>query len=128
MPRLKGVRMSTGPTFVVEGEGEQTFGPDQTARHYNYPALPLLVADIQLYLDRRGIYGESERDFADVMSMLFPKGLMLVTNSDWVRYGLLHHVVGKLVRYANNFTEGGHPDSLRDMRVYLAMLQAEDER
>jgi len=91
-----------------------------------YPATHYLKADVGLYLERRQAYGPSEQDFGQVMTALFPDGLVLKTKQDWVRYGLLHQMVGKLVRYCNNFPEQGHADSLQDLRVYSGMLQAED--
>ena len=128
MNKLKGVRMVTEPGFAVEGDPTGGWTMSSIANGLSYPALPLLVQDAQLYLERRGQYGPSEQDFGDVMVALFPNGLKLVDRQDWVRYGLLHQIVGKLVRYANNFPDGTHSDSLRDLRVYAAMLQAEDDR
>jgi hypothetical protein len=35
--------------------------------------------------------------------------------------------VGKLVRYSQNWSSGGHGDSLHDAIVYMAILGTEDE-
>lgn len=122
--KMKGVKSSSAPTFVVEGEADHQFTASHVATVFGYPALPLLVSDVDLYLTRRGDYGASELDFGAVMDALFPNGLTIRGPDDWARYGVLHQIVSKLVRYCNNFPEFDHPDSLRDIRVYAAMLQA----
>lgn len=91
------------------------------------PAVPMLLAGVRLYRERRGTYGPSEQLFADVMTAMFPKGLTLTSREDWVRYGIFHQIVGKLTRYANDFFDP-HVDSIQDTKVYAAMLEAEDRR
>ena len=124
--KLPGVQTNTGPVFVVEGKGEEKFGPAAIEK-LGYPAIGLFWDDMQLYLERRAQYGPSEEGFGHLMAGLFPNGLTLQGQENWARYGLLHQIVAKLVRYCNNFPEHGHADSLRDLRVYAAMLQARDE-
>jgi hypothetical protein len=36
---------------------------------------------------------------------------------------LIVKCLGKLQRYAHNFSNGGHQDSARDLQVYAAMLE-----
>ena len=93
---------------------------------YN-PARPLLERALGTYSDRRGVYGPSEQKFADVMKALYPHGFILDRREDWVRFGLLTQIVGKLCRYSN-VPNTGHVDSVHDCGVYAFMLEAEDRR
>jgi len=91
------------------------------------PAEKLLKQAVQTYKDRRSDYGDSEKRFADAMIVLFPNGIHLQTHDDFVRYGLITQVVGKLVRYVT-MPYAGHVDSIHDLGVYSFMLEAEDRR
>lgn len=124
MPKLPFLKQAQPPVF--EDHEGVALQPGARLLHH-YPALYPLVGDPALYIERRGQYGDSEQGFGRVMDALFPEGLTIHGHEDWVRYGLFHQMVGKVSRYANNFSTGGHSDSLRDIRVYSAMLQAEDE-
>lgn len=91
----------------------------------NKIAADRLVELAELYRSRNAIYGDSFHQFGKVMAGLFPKGLpqVLVTETDWNRLAVVCHLVDKLIRYSNNFTAGGHPDSLDDIAVYSQILQ-----
>lgn len=87
----------------------------------------LLQHATETYQARGAMYGNSVDQYGAVMAALFPEGLVLCTTEGWARFGLLSMVVSKLTRYANNFTEGGHADSIHDLGVYAFMLQAQDQ-
>ena len=72
-------------------------------------------------------YGGAYKQHGHVMTALFPDGLELVEPEDYNRMGVVNMMVSKLVRYANNFDEGGHHDSLHDLSVYAAMLNDLDQ-
>jgi hypothetical protein len=93
----------------------------------SHPALPLLYRAASTYKERRAAYGASEQKFADIAMAMFPDGLHLRTRKDWVRYGMLHQIIGKLARYAKDFFIP-HIDSIHDIVPYAAMLEAEDRR
>lgn len=90
-----------------------------------FPALAPMEDAAETYRARRGTYGPSEQKYADVMMALFPDGLTLKTRRDWLRFGLYTQIVGKVARYANDFSNG-HVDSMHDTGVYAFMLEAED--
>jgi hypothetical protein len=85
----------------------------------------LFATAAETYLARRSVYGPSEEIFGAVMTAMFPNGLTLDSRRDWVRYGIFHQVVGKLTRYAADFSTG-HVDSIHDAGVYAFMLEDKD--
>lgn len=74
------------------------------------------------YEERNKLYGDNYKRHGLVMSALFPNGVQLNTMDDHNRFGILTQKVAKLTRYCQNFTTGGHADSLHDDMVYTAML------
>jgi hypothetical protein len=78
------------------------------------------------YEDRDRAYGSSYKTFGKVMALMFPEGLHLKTARDFNRFAVFMHTIGKPIRYAANFTKGGHDDSLRDTSVYATMLRSLD--
>ena len=79
-----------------------------------------------IYEERNKLYGDNYKRFGRIMKELFPQGLKLDGHDDFNRYGVFVQVVSKITRYAENFTRGGHADSLDDMAVYAMMLQELD--
>ena len=86
----------------------------------------ILAAAAKLQQEKDAEYGAGWRDFGPVMDALFPKGLTLVSPRDFGRFALFTLAAAKLSRYASNFDNGGHSDSLRDLSVYAAMLESLD--
>lgn len=82
---------------------------------------------IVLFEERNTKYGNSYQEFGALCVDLFPEGLVISTKEDWNRLGVLIQIVGKLKRYAANFKNDGHDDSLRDLSVYSAMMLQLDE-
>jgi hypothetical protein len=85
-----------------------------------------LVNALETHRERAHVYGRNDKMHGMVMAALFPDGAILVTAADHARFGLVTQLVSKLTRYATNFTNGGHGDSMRDMVVYAAMLEGMD--
>lgn len=80
-----------------------------------------------IYEERNKLYGDNYKRFGGIMLLLFPDGLELKTPDDFNRYGVFVQIVSKVSRYAEQFTKGGHPDSLDDNAVYSMMLQELDQ-
>jgi len=76
--------------------------------------------------ERNAIYGDNYKLHGEVMRALFPRGVTLTSASDFNRYGLVVQIVAKVSRYAQQFTNGGHDDSLLDLSTYAAMLREVD--
>lgn len=88
------------------------------------PSVPEIMAEAaETFKQRNALYGDSYKHFHEVMQVLFPEGLTLKTDDEWRRFGILFYLIGKVVRYCNNFTEGGHVDSAHDSGVYSFMLE-----
>lgn len=113
--------------LFVPPEPHAEFTSEQVTEAIMAPAAPMLEKMLETYRERRAVYGPSEQVFAETMLALFPHGLTLSTRTDWARYGLFHQLVGKLSRYAHDFFDP-HVDSIHDLSVYGAMLEAEDRR
>jgi hypothetical protein len=60
------------------------------------------------------------------MLAMFPDGIELKTYEDWMRMQFVMLDVVKSTRYAQNFKNGGHADSVHDKIVYAAMLESTD--
>jgi hypothetical protein len=80
--------------------------------------------------ERGKIYGESHKNFLDnarMMTGMFPNGVTLKSESDFARFILFTMCTVKMCRYANNFSKGGHEDSIHDQGVYSFILENYDE-
>jgi len=93
------------------------------------PTVPdFLRALGELYEERNKLYGDNYRLVGPRLKALFPRGLNLETESDFVRFALFIHIDNKISRYARTFCDGGHKDSLDDVSVYAQMLQEIDAK
>lgn len=78
------------------------------------------------FRERNAVYGNNYLNVGSLFCALFPKTLVLSNEKDYIRFHLLMLAVVKLTRYCNNWDEGGHQDSIRDMAVYSAMVESID--
>lgn len=76
---------------------------------------------------RDEVYGSRYKLHGKTLLAMFPEGIELLSADDFNRFTLLAMVVAKLERYASNFDQGGHQDSIHDAMVYSAMLESLDE-
>lgn len=90
-------------------------------------AADLLSEAADIFRQRHKVYGDNYRKVGKVMADLFPRGVELVTEDDHNRFHLFMLQVVKLTRYTENWDRGGHKDSMDDLAVYAAMLNAIDE-
>jgi hypothetical protein len=70
-------------------------------------------------------YGNNAIKVGDVLKVLFPNGLKLQTAADQRHWHLFTLLVVKLTRYVNCNMK--HKDSIHDLAVYAAMLEAETD-
>lgn len=90
-------------------------------------SVPDALLDLSnLYAERNKQYGDDYKLHGHIMVALFPEGVDLSTPAEFNRYSCLKEIVTKIARYANNFSKGGHKDSLDDITVYAQMLQELD--
>lgn len=89
-------------------------------------AADVLEKGAELYRERNQQYGDGFIVTGNVLAAMFPHGVELKTQQDFRRWHLFEWMVGKMVRYAANFSRGGHPDSMEDAVVYGAMVAFED--
>lgn len=90
-------------------------------------AADMLEAMAVTFRERNAVYGNNFERLGHALHSMFPQGLTIATPDDWTRlyFFMLQQV--KLSRYATNFTNGGHPDSVHDTAVYAALLEAFDD-
>lgn len=89
-----------------------------------------LQAGAETFRQRASQYGPSYILFGGVMDQMFPEGLHIkpMDVNSYIRLGLFVQIVGKLTRYAENLSAGGHKDSAHDIMVYAAMLEHATDR
>jgi hypothetical protein len=87
----------------------------------------MLQAASDLYEERNALYGDNYKRFGTIMVELFPEGVVITEAEDFNRFGVFVQMVSKITRYAEQFSKGGHVDSLIDTAVYATMLRELDE-
>lgn len=85
----------------------------------------ILMQSADTYDERNAIYGDTYKDIGDVLDIMVLNP-DLNTPQDHNRFRLFSDVVSKLMRYAAQFNNGGHADSLHDAITYAAMLSETD--
>ena len=81
----------------------------------------------ELQRSREKTYGFAYQKKGHVMQALFDEPVNLGTENSYNRFGILNLIVSKIIRYAENFDDGGHRDSLDDISVYAQILAELDE-
>jgi hypothetical protein len=82
----------------------------------------LLAAMAETFRERNAVYGDNFRNVGPALQALFPAGVLQSTASDHEAFHLLSLIVVKLSRFANAGLM--HRDSIHDVAVYAAMLEA----
>lgn len=77
---------------------------------------------VETFKERGAIYGDNYKRVGDVMMALFPRGVVLRTPEDFLRWQIFEMLVVKLTRLA--VTGLTHRDSAHDIGVYGAMLES----
>lgn len=82
-----------------------------------------ILEDMRItFKDRNERYSENWRSMGPIMTALYPEGIILRTEEDFVKFSLFEWALGKFVRFAR--TGHQHQDSLLDAAVYLCILNA----
>lgn len=82
----------------------------------------ILEAMAKTYRERNAVYGDNWKNVGDVMLRLFPQGIELRDAQAFNRWHLFELIIVKLTRFANSGLI--HIDSIHDIAVYAAMLEA----
>lgn len=94
----------------------------------HYGADSILSEAAKLFAERNAVYKDNWRKVGAIMAILFPDGPpMLEDETDYNRWHLFELAIVKLTRYAVQYNDGGHRDSIHDMIVYLAMVAGIEE-
>lgn len=84
-------------------------------------AADLLRAHATVFEEKNKVYGENYKHFGRLMTGLYPQGLTVKTEAEWIQLGLILNAATCLQRYC--FVAGGHADSAQDLSVYGAMME-----
>jgi len=76
--------------------------------------------NIKTYKERQKQYGDTYRQYGQIMIGLFPNGLFVEDIETWNRLGVVQACVTKLARFCHNLD---HVDSAHDLSVYAAILE-----
>jgi len=86
-----------------------------------------LEAKAALYRERNKIYGDNYKRFGPILSLILSGQKLDPEDATQMnRLGILVQIVAKVSRYGENFSRGGHDDSLDDIAVYSMMLRELD--
>ena len=86
-----------------------------------------LKAKADLFNERAALYGDNYMRFGHIMKQLLHVQMLdPMDHHAMNRLGIFVQIVSKLTRYGENFTAGGHDDSLDDIAVYAMMLKSLD--
>lgn len=85
-----------------------------------------LIALAELFKQRNKEYGDGYLKIGEQAFALLGE-ITLRTPQDYARFQTALIIICKIARYTNNFSNGGHPDSLDDLAVYSMMLRSLDE-
>lgn len=88
----------------------------------NKTAADILAEMAQTYRERNVVYGDNFKTVGPVMQQLHPNGVRLETPEDHELFHLYSLLIVKLTRFAHS--ELKHRDSIHDLSVYGAMLEA----
>jgi len=86
----------------------------------------LLIEASKTFQEKQAVYGDNYKKYGKTIDGFFPNGVTCSTIDDHNRFGILVQIITKLTRYCENFSKGGHDDSLNDISVYAAMLRSID--
>lgn len=82
-----------------------------------------ILADMaDTYRERNKVYGDNYKRVGDVMMALFPDGVKVENAHEFNVWHLFELMIVKLTRFANS--ELSHVDSIHDLAVYAAMVEA----
>jgi hypothetical protein len=95
-------------------------GENSMSLNEDVPAM--LTEMTQTFRDRNSTYGDNYLLLGRIMAALYPDGITLKTEDDFIRYHWLDWAIGKLTRWVR--AGMNHDDSIKDAAVYLTMLAA----
>lgn len=88
--------------------------------------VPEALADLgSLFADRNALYGDNYKRFGPALMAMVPS-VKIETAHDMNRFAIFVMIFSKISRYAQQFSNGGHADSLDDLSVYAQMLRELD--
>jgi len=78
------------------------------------------------FIAKSSEYGDSYKQMGPVLKSLFPNGIVLNTEREFNRFSHFVQLVYKLNRYAFNFEQGGHCDSMNDLAIGSQLMNEID--
>lgn len=81
----------------------------------------ILEAMAQTFKEKNTKYKDNYLAVGQILSILFPEGITLITEEDFIQHHFIDWMIGKLTRFAK--TDCQDADSIHDMAVYAAMIE-----
>jgi len=94
---------------------------ERTQKTMNKNPAKILEEMANTFRERNKVYGDNWKVVGEVMTSLFPNGVVLKTEEDYNIWHLFELLVVKITRFANS--ELKHQDSIHDTAVYAAMIE-----
>ena len=82
--------------------------------------IEILKRATETFNDRESKYGATRYVAAKIQKVLYPNGIHLITERDFLQYQILQMVIGKIVR----FVHSGDSDSAHDAGLYSFLLES----
>ena len=116
-----------GEQRMIVKDGVPYDSNDFTVSGNSVDAGDILERLSELFRKKNKGYGATYLTQGQIMTALFPDGVILKTVEDFNRFYVVDEMVMKFQRYCRKFVEGGHLDSIHDTSIYGAMLAELDE-
>lgn len=98
--------------------------PDGASVSEKFSADKILADASDTFLERNSIYKDNYKMVGRLMEVMFPAGIELRTREEFDKWHLFELLIVKLTRYVSTGLK--HHDSIHDMQVYAAMIEAID--
>ncbi len=88
-----------------------------------------LISKATLFEERNKVYKDTYKRIGEILAILLRDQPIDIQDATGLnRIACLVQVVGKITRYCQQFSNGGHMDSLDDLSVYAMMLKDLDNQ
>jgi len=81
--------------------------------------MDIFAKAIETFKEREAKYGDSRYSVAKILQILYPNGVHLDTEQDFLEFHIFQAVLGKIVR----FVHSNDQDSIHDAGVYSFILE-----
>jgi hypothetical protein len=81
--------------------------------------IDIFAKAVETFKEREEKYGDTRYPVTKILRILYPNGISLSTEQDFLEFHIFQLVIGKIVRFAYS----GDQDSIHDAGVYSFILE-----